>query len=289
MLDYETMMAMAPVVMEQSYSGKDSCLYALAVGCGVELDDDWVYPYLSPVPPERTLAGLASVLAAPRVATMGLGITLAGVLHGSQGLVSHLPLPPEGRVRSETRIVEVYDRGEGRGSQVDMVRDVLDAESGVHYASLEMSFLCRYDQVAGARPLVKVPPFAADRAPDATIAMPTSTQSAQLFSLTGDQNPLHLRPAVAVKAGFPAAILHGMATYGVCAVAAEKALCREGGNWAGQRLKSISGKFVAPVFPGETIELVLWYEESGARIEARIPARDKVVFGDGRVTVEKVG
>ena len=285
---YEELMGMTPVAMEQSYTSKDSCLYALSVGCGVDPFDDWTRQYLGPLPPARTLPAMATVLAAPRLHMIGLGVTLSGVLHGSQALISHSALPVEGRVRSESRVTGVFDRGEGRGCLINMTRDLRDAETGARYASLTMTYICRLDQVAGAPPVEKSAVKASDdRAPDILVEVPTSTQSAQIFALTGDQNPLHMVPEVAAKAGFPAPILHGVATYGLCAAFAEKALCMDGGETSSRRLSGISGKFSAPVFPGETIELALWRDGFGARIEARVPAREKVVFSDGRVEIEE--
>lgn len=286
--DYDALMGMTPVVMEQTYGDKDCCIYALSVGCGIDGSDDWMRQYLSPLPPARALPAMATVLAAPRLHAMGLGVTLSGVLHGSQGLVLHAALPTEGRVTSETRITGVFDRGGGRGCLINMVRELRDAESNTHYASLPTTFICRLDQVVGA-PLVEKPlaEVADDRAPDMVVQVPTSTQAAQMFALTGDQNPLHLLPDVAVKAGFPSPILHGVATYGLCAAFAEKALCQDGGIYAGHQLGAISGKFTGPVFPGETIELAIWHDAAGARIEARAPGRGKVVFADGRVVIKK--
>lgn len=281
--DFESLMAMPPVVMEQRYTAKDSCIYALSIGCGVDLADDWARQYLGPLPPARALPAMATVLAAPRLSAMDLGVTLSGVLHGNQGMVSHARLPIEGEVRSETRVSGVFDRGEGRGCVIDMVRELRNVRDETHYASLLMTFICRSDQVAGAPPVQKSAQAVAQaRAPDVVVQIPTSSQAAQLFALTGDQNPLHLIPEAAAKAGFPGPILHGVATYGLCAAFAEKALCEDG-----SRLGAISGKFSAPVFPGETIELALWREPSGARIEARVPTREKVVFADGRVVLEK--
>lgn len=286
--DYDALMDMTPVVMEQSYSGKDSCIYALSVGCGVDPGDDWARQHLGPVPPSRALPAMATVLAAPRLHAMGLGLTMPAVLHGSQAMISHAELPVEGQVTSETRMDGVFDRGEGRGCVINMVRDLRDSQSGIHYTSLFMSFLCRSDQVAGAPPFEVAPSDVMnDRAPDRVWEVPTSTQAAQLFALTGDQNPLHLIPEVAAKAGFPRPILQGVATYGLCAAFVEKALCNEDGAVASGRLGSFSGRFSAPVFPGETLELALWRDEVGARLEARVPARDKVVFTQGRVSIDR--
>ena len=288
MKDYDALMSMRPVVMEQSYTSLDSCLYALSVGCGMDLADDWMRRYLGPLPPALTLPALATVLAAPRVHALGLGLTLSGILHGSQGLVVHAPLPTEGKVRSQSRVESVFDRGEGRGCLLNMARELHDAQSGTHYASLSMTVICRSDQVAGAPPAEKLAAKPVpDRAPDLVVEVPTSPQAAQLFALTGDQNPLHMVPEVATKAGFPGPILHGMATYGICAAFAEKALCKAPGTSATRRLGAISGRFSAPVFPGETLELALWNEASGARIEARIPDRGVLVFAEGQIAIEK--
>ncbi len=285
---YDELMGMAPVTLEQSYTSKDSCIYALSVGCGVDPFDDWTRQFLGPLPMARTLPAMATVLAAPRLAAIGLGVTLSGVLHGSQGLISHADLPIDGRLRSQSRVTGVFDRGEGRGCLINMARELQDAENGTHYASLTMTFICRSDQVAGAPPVEKSAENAlGDRAPDILVEVPTSTQSAQIFALTGDQNPLHMVPEVAARAGFPGPILHGVATYGLCAAFAERALCTDGGTSSSRRLGAISGKFSAPVFPGETLELALWRDASGARIEARAPARGKVVFSDGRVEIEE--
>ena len=119
---------------------------------------------------------------------------------------------------------------------------------------------------------------------DLLIDVPTSPQAAQMFALTGDHNPLHMVPEAAARAGFPQPILHGVATYGVCAAFAEKSLCSEGG-----RLRGISGRFSAPVFPGETIRLSFWRDGNAAHMEARVPARDTCVFADGRVVVDPDG
>lgn len=279
--DYDTLMSMAPLVREQRYTAKDSCIYALGVGCGLDLADDWSRQHLGPLPPRRALPAMAVVLAAPRPHTMGLGASLSGMLYGSQALISHAPLPVEGEVRSQTRVSGVFDRGEGRGCVIAMTRELYDARTEVHYASMEMSFICRSDQVAGAPPYVRERTGSIlDRPADLVINVPTSPQAAQIFALTGDHNPLHMVPAEAAKAGFPRPILHGVATYGLCAAFAEKALSK-----GRSHLSSISGSFSAPVFPGDTIQLAFWRQADGALMEARVPARDICVFADARVLI----
>jgi acyl dehydratase len=63
----------------------------------------------------------------------------------------------------------------------------------------------------------------------------------------GDQNPLHQDEAVALAAGFPGIIAHGMFTMGHLAAFVAR--------WAGgpERIRRLSAQFRAPVFMGEEI------------------------------------
>jgi acyl dehydratase len=64
---------------------------------------------------------------------------------------------------------------------------------------------------------------------------------------SGDLNPLHRDDAVALAAGFPSVIAHGMFTMGH--------LARCVAEWAGDpaNVSRLSVQFRAPVYPGETI------------------------------------
>lgn len=64
---------------------------------------------------------------------------------------------------------------------------------------------------------------------------------------SGDHNPLHLDERVAMAAGFPTIVAHGMFTMGHLA----SAICA----WAGEHadLLEMRAPFRAPVFVGETI------------------------------------
>jgi len=53
---------MAPLVSEQRYSARESCIYALGVGCGLDPTDEWSRGHLGPLPPARALRAMAIVL-----------------------------------------------------------------------------------------------------------------------------------------------------------------------------------------------------------------------------------
>jgi acyl dehydratase len=89
---------------------------------------------------------------------------------------------------------------------------------------------------------------------------------------------LHSDPATAREAGFARPILHGLATFGVVGHGLVKQLCA--GNPAA--LQAMGGRFTAPVFPGETLQLDLWHDGPGrASFRASVPARGTVVMNNG--------
>jgi acyl dehydratase len=106
-------------------------------------------------------------------------------------------------------------------------------------------------------------------------AVHTRPDQAMPFRLPGDRNPLHIDPAAA--AGFPRPILHGACT---CAVACAT-LLREVCALDPARLKALRARFVAPLFPGETLEMALWSLPEGAAFRLSAPGRGAVILDGG--------
>ena len=110
--------------------------------------------------------------------------------------------------------------------------------------------------------------------PDRTVAVATRPEQALLYRLNGDPNPLHLDPAVAQKAGFERPILHGLCTFGIACHALQRTFAADDPD----TLRSMSARFSAPVFPGETVEVEMW--RRGA-FRARVIERDVFVLRNG--------
>jgi len=123
------------------------------------------------------------------------------------------------------------------------------------------------------------------RAPDGVCDLATRPEMALIYRLSGDINPLHADPEFAKAAGFPRPILHGLATFGVAGHALLKAVC----GYDAARLTAISGRFSAPVFPGETIRTEFWRannKDAGVvSFRARVVERDAIVIDNGRAEV----
>ena len=111
--------------------------------------------------------------------------------------------------------------------------------------------------------------------------MPTFAQSALIYRLSGDWNPLHSDPAVGKAAGYPRPILHGLCTFGVAGHAILKTLC----GYRPERLKAIQARFSSPVFPGETIRTEMWRDGDVVSFRALVPERGAVVLNNGRAEV----
>jgi acyl dehydratase len=210
------------------------------------------------------------------------GVTWNKVVHGEQSFTVHKPVAGKGTVIGKTRIVEVIDKGEGKGALVYSERKVTDKATGDLVATLKQTTFCRADGGFGG-PAREAPPVHAipDRAPDLVCDLPTRPEMALVYRLSGDINPLHAEPAFAKAAGFPRPILHGLATFGVAGHAILKSVC----GYDPAQLTGMAGRFSAPVYPGETIRTEMWRDGNVVSYRARVVERDIVAINNGRAEI----
>ena len=279
-IDPEKLFALRFPEIRQTYAWRDSILYALGTGYGIDPIDERQLQFVDETK-LKAVPTMANVLAYPGfwMRDLDTGIDWVKVVHGEQAMRLHRPLPPEGEVVGRTRIVDLVDKGPGKGALVYAERVISDAATGEKLATLLQTVFCRGDGgFGGKNEILRVPHPVPERAPDQTIDIPTHSQMALIYRLSGDLNPLHVDPAFAKKAGYDRPILHGLATCGVAGHGLMAALC----DYVPERVVALEGRFSAPVFPGETISIDIWREERGrAAFRARVPARNAVVFNNG--------
>lgn len=267
--------------IEQSYTIKDTILYALGLGIGQNpMDEDELrYTYEDGL---YALPTLAVVLGYPGfwLKQPGTGVDWTKVLHGEQGLVIHRPLPTEGHVIGRTRITEIIDKGPDKGALVLTGRDIIDAKTQELLCSLTSTTFCRADGgFGGPKVAAPVPYKLPDTVPELTFDWQTALGQALMYRLNGDFNPLHADPKIATAAGFPRPILHGLATYGIAGYAILRIFC---GNDP-SRLKRLDVRFSSPVYPGELLRTESWRTEEGkAAFRVLSVDRDLVVLNNGR-------
>jgi len=279
-INYDKLLALKIPAATQTYTEKDAILYALGIGLGRDPMDEDELPFVYEKN-LKVLPTLAAVLGWPGfwVRDLDAGIDWVKVVAGEQGLVLHRPLAPRGTAIGRTHVTEIIDKGPGKGALVYSERALIDGTSGEKIASVTQTTFCRGDGGFGgpARQAPPVHPIPA-RAPDLICDRGTRPEAALIYRLSGDPNPLHAEPAVARAAGFPRPILHGLASFGIACHAILKCLC---GHDPG-RLKAISGRYSAPVFPGETIRTEMWRDGPIVSFRARVVERDVIALNNGR-------
>lgn len=281
-IDPDRLRALALPQTEHRYGWRDSILYALGLGYGLDPLDPRQLRFVDETK-LMAVPTMANVLAYPGfwMRDLDTGIDWVRVVHGEQAMRLHRPLPTEGRMIGRSRIVGLVDKGEGRGALIYIERVVSDAATGEAVATLMQTTFCRGDGGFGGGDATppRQPHPVPDRAPDLTLSLPTHPQMALIYRLSGDFNPLHSDPEAARRAGYDRPILHGLATYGVTGHALMAALC----DYDPTRVLAMEGRVSAPVFPGETILTEIWREGPGeAAFRASVPARGAVVLNNGR-------
>ncbi|MEM9693525.1 MAG: MaoC/PaaZ C-terminal domain-containing protein [Myxococcota bacterium] len=268
-------------VYEVTHDWRDLALYALSIGARRE---DLAYVYEGGREPLRTIPTYASIPAFVPVRWLmedHLNIKLEQVVHGAQLTTAHRALPPGGSTLTKARVDAIYDLK--RFAQVILTSEtsVLDPSVG---AEPELAVTTRWTIIVrdegrfgGPRPPREPSPkVPKDREPDWMGTFATSPEQALLYRLCGDFNPLHADPEAARQVGFERGpILHGLATYGIVAWTAARAMA---GGEVG-RLKVFAAQFKKPVWPGETIVTRGWHLEDGQTVlQAHVEGRpDPVV------------
>jgi acyl dehydratase len=247
-----------------TYSERDAILYALAVGAGTD-ELDLVFERRLKVLPTF---GLALGLWVADASSAAGAFSPERSLHGSQELQVHAALPPSATFEVSGRVAAVWDKG--RSAVVDVV-----AESEYFTATYAI-FLPGQGGFGG-------PPGPESASRSATddfswsVDVPTRSDQAALYRLTGDQHLIHIDPDAARAAGFPRPILHGLCTLGIAARAIAAAV--DAPPWA---LTSISARFSAPVLPGAVLR-VRAAAASGA-VAFAAEADDATVLSQGRAS-----
>src|ERR1700752_3309525 len=105
--------------VEQTYSAKDTILYALGVGVGADPLDPKELPFVYEKG-LRIIPSQASVIAypGPWMTDPALEIDFVKVLHGEQHIVFQRPLEAAATVRGEYEVLGVDDKGPGKGAVI---------------------------------------------------------------------------------------------------------------------------------------------------------------------------
>ncbi|MEO8804454.1 MAG: MaoC/PaaZ C-terminal domain-containing protein [Burkholderiaceae bacterium] len=288
MLDYNVCKNWAFPDIVHHYTERDTMLYALGLGLGTDPMDRGALRFVY----EKNLQALptmATVMGSPGIwwRDPRTGADFVKLVHGEQDVRLLRPLATKGSLIARNRVVSLTDKGAGKGALAVVLRTLIDAESGETVAESRNATFLRGDGGFSATSGVSDPspealPAVPQRPADIEVSYATRPEAALIYRLSGDVNPLHADPDVALKAGFDRPILHGLCTYGMGARAViERVL---GHDAAG--LKRLAVRFTSPVWPGETVRYELWREGATTlHLRATVDARQTVVLNNGVVEI----
>ena len=282
-IDPKVALGAALTPQEFAWTPSDVQLYHLGLGAGARWTDPGELRYLDDRAPQvlptfATVAPTMRVTEPPRVSFPGVEIDLAKVVHASQEVVVHRPIPAAGKASSPGHLPEVWDKG---SAAVVAHETVVTGSDGELLWTAKSSIFAKgeggFGGERGPSSKIELP----DRAPDFNVTTPTLPQQALLYRMCGDRNPLHSDPEFARAAGFPNPILHGLCSYGlVCKTAADAVLDSDT-----SRITGFRARFAGVLYPGETIRSRMWLESNELVIAATVVERDEApVLSDVRLT-----
>jgi acyl dehydratase len=284
-MDYNKLRAFPIPEVTQTYSEKDAMLYALSVGAAEHIADGTGFEFVSETRGLRCLPSFSVILGHPGfwVREPGTTIDWRRNVHAEEGFTLLRPLPPSGTIVSRTEIVDIVDKGAGKGALMYTRKTITLAASGDVLALCDRVQFLRgdggYDGPSGPpRPAVPDP----SSPPDHVQRIAVRDEQAFLYRLNGDPNPLHVEPELAKAGGFDRPILHGLCTFGMAATAVLFTLAD--GNPEGMR--GFRARFTAPVFPGETLRIEIW---NGGEVRVVAEPREAVVMSGGRAVLGAPG
>lgn len=279
---YESLLAHPLPKVTQTYTRRDSAFYALSVGLGQDPTDENQLAFSDFDKVSAGFPTMAVVLGypGPWMRDPSTGISYSQVLHGEQEIVLHRPLPAAATIVARNRVLDVIDKGAGRGALLYVERTLTDEVSGDLLATVIQTNFLRGDGGFGgpsrqARPLHPVP----DEPPLVTVDHATRPEQALYYRFHGDDNPLHADPATARKAGFDRPILHGLCTMGVVVHAVIAQLL----GYRAERVRSVGLRFSSAVLPGETLRIDIWRNGS---FRARVVERDVLAVTNGLLVAD---
>src|SRR5947209_8478649 len=178
-----------PMLFE--WTDRDTLLYALGVGAGL---DDLSFTTENSHGIDQQVLPTYAVICAPAFGAAGKIGTFnwAMLLHGSQGVRLHAPLPAAGKLSVVSEVTDIQDKGEGKNAVVMLRGRGTDPDSGSLVAETLTTLVIRGEGGFGGQPGQRpVAPEFPDREPDARVPLPTREDQALIYRLSGDRNPLH--------------------------------------------------------------------------------------------------
>lgn len=278
--------------MSFSYSERDVAIYALGVGaCAGDAVDEkelkYVYArdgqqFIQVLPTFGSLFPFKNTngLALSDVPSLDFDPRL--LLHAQQYIEIYKPFPSNCTVKNKTTIAGLHDKGKAAivevetTSYVEETGEVLCLNRSTTYLRGAGGFSKSSKPYSYASYPADQVSFASVPKQKPSVIHEDRTQQSQalLYRLSGDYNPLHSDPMIASIAGFNRPILHGLCTLGFAVRAIINSVCEGDPN----AVRSIFGRFLLHVFPGESLITEIWIQGPRVIYQTKVKERDRAVL-----------
>ena len=251
---------MEPRYME--YNWRDIALYALAVGAKSE---DLHYTYekcLKAIPTYGTIPYWGTVNVRPYQwmplpASMILNDVIKptiSYLNMDHEIIMHRPIDPlKGTFQYQEEIIDIYDRGEGKGAVVKtkvVVRDEAGNDVCTNYSTTFFHEAGGF----GGKPMPKSSVEIPDRKPDIETDDYVSPVQNLLYRLTGDTNRVHVDPEYAQEMGFETSFMQGLCSFGFsCRNLIDIIIPKEP-----ERMVRMAAQMTSVLFPDTNVSVQVW-------------------------------
>ena len=171
-INYDRLMHWPFAPVEQTYTEKETLLYALGVGFGADPLDEGQLRFVFEERDFVAVPTMAAVLGTPGfwLRDPATGVDWRQVLHGEQRIELHRPLPVAGTVLAQTRVTQIIDKGTGRGALIYTEREIRDSHTGARLATLSATTVARGEGGFGGPRTAQPPPHTLPkREPDAVL------------------------------------------------------------------------------------------------------------------------
>ncbi|MCB0982164.1 MAG: MaoC family dehydratase N-terminal domain-containing protein [Acidimicrobiaceae bacterium] len=272
-----------------AWDSKDCLLYAVGIGAGqadlpfstenTQNTPQVVYPTFAVV--AGTGGGTGGMSGSSQRGGSAMSrigdFNRAMLVHGSQAITLHRPIPVSCQAVAQDKIAAMYDKGK---AAVVVTESTVTTKDGEPLWSTRSAAFIRgeggWGGDRGPSGPQNEPPEG--RGPDHEVTYQTSPDQAFVYRLSGDRNPLHTDPSFAAMGGFERPILHGLCTYGFTGRALLSALCDNDVT----RFHHIEGRFSSPVMPGDALTIRIWRMGDGEAVFTT-SVGDKPVIDQGLV------
>lgn len=267
-------------IRTMSWNSKDALLYAVGIGAG---QDDLAFSTENTKDLQQRVYPTFAVVAGSGTTSPGKSamaeigsFNWAMLVHGSQAITLHRPIPVEAEATVQDKVVAMYDKG--KAAVVVTEAETKSKDGGPLWTTRSSVFIRGEGGWGGDRGPSGPQNEPPAKAPDHMVTLQTLPDQAFVYRLSGDRNPLHTDPSFAALGGFERPILHGLCTYGFTGRALLKALCNDDVS----KFRHIEGRFSSPVLPGDALTVKMWTTAPGETVFTT-SVGDRVVIDQGLV------